>query len=116
MNELEVKSDIGFVPDGIYTLSRNIRGFGKVRGTAVVENGIFKVLKGSICGPIKGNKVPEERKNAWIERGILQEDVICRSPSTAGFVVIGYSNNGWIEWKNEDGDSIDIFRNEKRAD
>ncbi len=38
------------------------------------------------------------------------EDVICNSPSTAGWVVLGSANNGWNVWKNELGEPIDIYR------
>lgn len=38
------------------------------------------------------------------------EDVICSSPSTTGWIVIGRHNNGWVEWKNKDGRKIDVFR------
>lgn len=116
VKEQEVNLDKGLVPDGTYSLVRNVRGFGNTRGTAIVKDGIFKVLKGSICGPIKGSRIPEERKNALIENNILQEDIICRSPSTAGFVVIGASNNGWVEWKNKDGQPIDFFRSSEIED
>ena len=54
--------------------------------------------------------IPESRKNAKIENGILVEDVICNSPSTAGWVVLGNANNGWLTWKTEDGKLIDKFR------
>lgn len=110
VKELEIKSDAGFIPDGTYYLERNIRGFGKTNGKAVVEDGVFKVLKGSICAPIKAGFVPGIRRNAKIENNILMEDVICSSPSTAGWIVIGRANNGWTEWKDRDGNKIDLFR------
>lgn len=111
VKELDIKSDSGFLPDGTYYLERNVRGFGKVSGKAIVEDGIFRVLKGSICGHANGSFVPDIRKNARIENNVLMEDIICSSPSTAGWIVIGKSNNGWSEWKTENGQRIDIFRN-----
>ena len=42
--------------------------------------------------------------------GILQEDVVCNSPSTAGWIAMGQSNNGWAIWKDEDEQPIDIYR------
>ena len=71
VKELELKSDSGFIPDGTYYLERNIRGFGKTSGKAIVEDGVFKVLKGSICAPIKAGFVPKIRRNAKIENNIL---------------------------------------------
>lgn len=90
--ELESKSDLRFIPNGRYFFKRDVGGFGKVKGEAIVEDGIFKVLKGSICAPVKKGDVPEVRKKARIENDILMEDVICSSPSTAGWLVIGTSN------------------------
>ena len=92
-------------------MERNVRGFGKTQGKAFVEDGLFKVLKGSICAPTKREFVPDVRKNARIENDVLMEDIMCSSPSSAGWVIIGRSNNGWAEWKNERGEKIDIFRN-----
>lgn len=111
IKELEVKADSGFIPDGTYYLERNVRGFGKTQGKAIVEDGLFKVLKGSICAPTKERFVHDVRKNARIENDVLMEDIICSSPSSAGWVIIGGSNNGWAEWKNERGEKINIFRN-----
>lgn len=99
------------VPDGIYYLSRNIKGFGKVEGKMKVEDGMFTVLKGSKCAPLKRtDRVPSNRTNALIENDILIEDMPCKSPSVAAFVVIGNSSNGWMEWKNSKGESIDLYR------
>lgn len=41
---------------------------------------------------------------------MLQHDVTCRAPSTAGWVVLDRSNNGWKVWKTEDGRYLDSFR------
>lgn len=117
VKELEVKADFGFIPDGKYYLERNVKGFGKTSGKAIVEDGIFKVLKGSICAPIRpglaSEFIPEIRKNAIIsENNVLMEDIVCSSPSSTGWVVIGASNNGWVEWKDERGQKIDVFRNQ----
>lgn len=54
--------------------------------------------------------MPEARRNAVIENGILQKDVPCNSPSTAGWVVLGRANNGWSVWKNSEGKPIDVYR------
>ena len=42
--EIKLKTDGGFVPDGEYVLNRNIKGFGKVNGKAIVKDGVFTVL------------------------------------------------------------------------
>lgn len=108
--ELEVKSDKDYLPDGTYYLERNVKGFGKAKGTAIVENGIFTVLKGSTCAPTKDGFVLRDRKNAKIVNNILIEDIACSSPSAAGWVIIGAANNGWTEWKDKNGNKIDSYR------
>ena len=105
-----VKVDWEKVPDGYYYLNETKKGFGIITATMKVEGGMFIVLKGSTCAPTKAEWMPDARKSALIENDILIEDVSCNSPSTAGWVVLGYANNGWTVWKNELGDSIDIYR------
>ena len=99
------KYNRALIPNGIYHLSE----YG-IRASMRVENGKFIVLKGSQCLPCDKDWMPEDRRNARIEHGILMEDVTCNSPSTAGWVVLGKSNNGWVTWKTEDGKIIDIYR------
>lgn len=98
------------IPNGLYYISEKVKGAGIVKGTMRVENGKFIVLKESQCLPSNKDWLPETRKNAKIENGILMEDVECNSPSTAGWVVLGYANNGWLTWKTKDGKNIDIYR------
>lgn len=106
----KMKADWEKIPDGRYYLSEMRKGFGKVEATMRVEGGLFIVEKNSICAPAKGNKIPEVRKSAIIKNNILQEDVECNSPSTAGWIALGVSNNGWIMWKNKAGQPVDIYR------
>ena len=109
-NERKVKANWEKIPDGKYHLSEAKKGFGKVEATMRVEDGMFIVEKGSKCAPTKDGWIPEVRKNAIIHDNILLEDVECNSPSTAGWVVMGGSNNGWNIWKDEEGQPIDIYR------
>lgn len=108
--EIKLKTDTGFIPDGEYFLNRNIKGFGKVNGKAIVKDGVFTLLKGSICGDTGNGYIPSIRKNAKIDNNILQEDIVCSTPSSAGWIVIGKSNNGWVEWKDIKGNPIEIYR------
>ena len=108
--EIKLKEEGGFLPDGEYVLHRNVRGFGKVNGKALVKDGVFMVLKGSVCGNTGKGYIPSIRRNAKIKENILQEDVICMNPSSAGWIVIGKSNNGWVEWKDLQGNSIEKYR------
>ena len=98
------------IPDGLYYINQKRKDIGPIYGKMQVENGTFTVLKGSICAPTKSEWMPDARKSALIENDTLLEDVSCNSPSTAGWVVLGNANNGWTVWKNESGDSIDIYR------
>lgn len=111
--EIKLKTEDGFIPDGEYTLKRSIRGFGKVNGKAIVKNGIFTLLKGSYCANTGKGYIPSIRKNANIKDNILQEDMVCNNPSSAGYVVTGRSNNGWKEWRDAQGNVIDIYRPQK---
>lgn len=108
--EIKLKTNTGFIPDGEYFLNRNIKGFGKVSGKAIVKDGVFTLLKGSVCGYTGNGFIPSIRKNTKIDNNILQEDIVCSNPSSAGWVVIGKSNNGWVEWKDMKGNSIEIYR------
>lgn len=103
------------VPEGIYKINHNIKGYGKITATMQVKDGQFIVLHGSKCSPIEKDpkRKPEIVKTAIIKNGILQNDISCPSPSTAGWVVLNSPNNGWNEWKNSDGKPIAIYRSEK---
>lgn len=48
--EMKLKNDNGFLPDGEYKLRRNVGGFGEVHGMARVQDGVFTILQGSVCG------------------------------------------------------------------
>lgn len=67
-------------------------------------------MRGSICGNTGKGYIPSIRRNAKIKNNILQEDVVCINPSSAGWIVIGKSNNGWVEWKDINGNSIEKYR------
>ena len=109
--ERSVKADWEKIPDDKYYLSENKKGFGKIEATMRVEDGLFIVEKGSTCAPTaKGEWAPEARRTAIIENNILQEDVECNSPTTAGWIAVGKRCNGWGLWKNKDGQPIDIYR------
>ncbi len=109
-SEKDVKFDLDKIPDGEYFLEKNRRNFGIIKATMIVKDGKFILKKGSICSPIGSNWESEARKKAIIKDDILQEDIVCKSPSNCGEVVLKCACNGWISWKTKDGESIDIFR------
>lgn len=83
----------------------------------------FEVLEGSEIDITKKNserqQIQKQRENALKngeivgENGkfILKVSMSFSSPSTAASFVLGHSANGWIEWKNKDGRTLDeIYR------
>ncbi|MDP8099372.1 GIY-YIG nuclease family protein [Pasteurella atlantica] len=86
------------------------------------ENG-FTVVKGSIISqketPSFKNKNALEKRHQLIEQivdktgyeWVLKVDYTFTSPSSAATFCIGSNSNGWIEWKNSDGKTLDeIYR------
>ncbi|WP_288162246.1 GIY-YIG nuclease family protein [Dubosiella newyorkensis] len=114
IKQLEENSKRIIVPDGEYYLDENRKGSGRIRATLVVQNNEYFVKKGSQCAPVKGDWQPEDRHNAKIQNGILQEDIKCKSLYTAGWIALGRANNGWKVWKDKNGVSLDYLR--KRND
>ncbi|OWS71977.1 excinuclease ABC subunit C [Polynucleobacter aenigmaticus] len=83
----------------------------------------FVVLKGSI-GRIEnvpsmqdtaGSKLRERLMNAGVTRVeansvIFEKDHLFRSPSMAALSLMGRSANGWLEWKNKEGKTLDAIK------
>lgn len=108
--EHKIKVDWARIPDGKYYLSQNVKGFGKVTASMLVIDGKLSVEKGSVCAPARDGWIPEARKNAQIKDNILLETTDVNSPSTAGWIALGHSNNGWSVWKDPKGQPIDNYR------
>ena len=85
------------------------------------EDQSLKVLEGSKINPVHLDKIsPAGRKKRDIlfakytelingER-IVKEDICFESPSGAAQFCVGGSSNGWSQWKDEDGNELDIYR------
>jgi hypothetical protein len=76
----------------------------------------FVVLKGSHIERKDSDSIPpgikEARQKAKIdENGVLQEDVLFKSPSYAAAFVIGGHVNGLTEWKTNDGRTLKDIEN-----
>ena len=112
-NEHQDKAYRDLIPDGDYYFEKSIKNFGDIKAIMRVKDGIFTVLKGCRCLPVKNEWAPEARRDAQIKNDILLEDVSTNSPSTAGWIVLGCANNGWHTWKTKDGNPIDIYRKYK---
>lgn len=89
------------------------------------EDGLV-VFTGSTCNLEETKSAGPYVKN-WrdqlIKDGVLKkdgsvfrfmEDHIFSSPSTAGAVVLGRRNNGWMEWKYKDGKTLDEVKRQDR--
>lgn len=112
-----VKEDWGLVPDGTYYLKRKIKRNGNkpVEATMIVKEGKFIIPKGTKLSPTEVGKLADNirsiRHSNLVKDYITQEDVSFMAPSAASDFVIGGPSNGWVNWKNKDGDLIDIYRN-----
>lgn len=103
------------LPDGEYYLKKNPKRTNKkFLATMKVENGLIVLCKGSGIVPREIIDLNENcaklRQNAKIVDDVLQEDIICSSPSTAASIVNGHRSNGWNEWKTKSGKAINNFR------
>lgn len=78
----------------------------------------FVVIKGSHIELNDSDSIPpgikEARQKAKVnEKGILQEDVLFKSPSYAAAFVVGGHANGLIEWKTKDGITLKEIESDK---
>lgn len=96
-----------------------IKGKGcKAKG--IYSSSGFTVQKGSVIEPstTPSLKWKEKRKLQMEqyalkqgEKWVMQSDLIFSSPSTAASFCLGRSSNGWEEWKNKDGQTLDaVYR------
>lgn len=110
-------SDVPNINDLLLHLKRKSKKSGQViEADAKRTNEGFVVLKGSHIETIDSDSIPpgikESRKKVLIdENGILQEDVLFRSPSYAAAFVIGGHANGMTEWKTVDGKTLKEVEN-----
>ena len=106
------------IPNGTYTFKRKKKSDNKtVHATAVVNNGRWTLLRGSVLGMAEDMGVSQKAKRTRAElpldsNGKLLDDYELGecSPSHAGTVVMNQSNNGWSDWHDVDGQPVDIYR------
>lgn len=109
--ERQAKEAAAVIPDGTYRLKRKTRGGDTADALMEVHGGQFIVKAGARCLPVtEEDRAPESRKTAEIIDGVLRVDVVCDAPSTAAWVVLGSSSNGWKVWKDQRGRSINTYR------
>lgn len=126
----EVYDEIQFIMATLgYKMNDATRAQGDIERFHTTRNGVtaygiysgerFEVLEGSEIDMAKKNserqQIQKQRQNA-LENGeiveingkfILKVSVSFTSPSTAASFVLGHSANGWTEWKNKDGKTLD---------
>ena len=121
-NDATDSSKSRLIPDGVYhfekkKVSDNNK---KIKATAVISDGKWTLKKGSLLGCKEDVGVSKRAKSlramlSLDENGELLED--CElgecTPSCAGSVVIYASNNGWTDWKNSNGEPVDVYRQQK---
>lgn len=106
------------IPNGEYTFKKKKKSDNKtVSAKARVNNGRWTLLRGSILGVVEDVGVSQRAKQVRADlsldnNGLLLEDFELGdcSPSHAGTVVMNQSNNGWTDWKNANGDPVDVYR------
>lgn len=87
----------------------------------LIDDG-FVVFKGSEVAPNTQpscHKYTITHRNNLLEEGILKdlgekwiftEDYIFKTPSGAAMVIQGRTANGWRDWKNKDGKTLDELK------
>lgn len=117
---IEINNNIAAEGDGLLLhMKRKSRKSGQtIEAECKQTTEGFVVLKGSHIELNDSDSIPpgikEARQKAKVdEDGILQEDVLFKSPSYAAAFVIGGHANGLTEWKTDDGKTLkDIENNE----
>ena len=109
------KPGVGEVPDGRYRMTRKVKKTGRqVSGSMDVIGGTYVIRAGTSVSEVEGaglSRGIKQQRDAFIgPDGVVTEDVSFRSPSGAGSFVLGASCDGWVTWRNEAGQTIDIYR------
>ena len=82
------------------------KGFTVLKGSTIVSSSVPSFKWGD-----KREKMLSEYTFASNERLKLNSNVTFNSPSTAADFCIGSSNNGWLVWKDRDGNTLDsVYR------
>jgi hypothetical protein len=100
--------------------SEALNKLGLQSGLARYSSNGFTVLKGSVIATttVPSLKWSDKRnslvsKYTTIDDGklVMTSDKTFTSPSTAADFCIGSSNNGWLVWKDKDGNTLDsVYR------
>lgn len=109
-----VQSKNGTIPNGVYKLhSKDSAAKRYCIATMVVNDGKITVKAGAVLGTLRKLTVKgwlEKRNSLTVKGNVVQEDFICDAPSMAASIVCGHNKDGWLAWKNANGEAIDIYR------
>ena len=130
----DVKLLSSFIGCNIFDKKEPADSFGNnvfhIRTKGVQANGVFnetdhsiRLLKGSLCPQATVKSYRDAVKRNALLASIakkttdgywkLERDYVLDSPSTAASYVVGGNRNGWKEWINDNGMTLDeIYRNE----
>lgn len=95
----------------------------QTKGRYDSHDGSFTVLAGSqvdLTRTVLKNRIAENERAKLFGDNIglakLDEDVTFSSPSAAAVFVLGGSQNGWVEWIDDQGRTLnEVYRNSKRV-
>lgn len=108
--------------DQLYVLSR--RG-ADAKGRMTDEG--FVILAGSLAPKSVTGSFPEAKKalrQKLIDKGTIEvrgdqlvflENVLMGTPSGASTLIVGSPSNGWVDWKTQDGKTLDAATKEAKA-
>ncbi len=120
---IEINKDMAIDRDErLLYLKRKIRKSGQtIEAKCKQTTEGFVVLKGSHIELNDSDSIPpgikETRQKAKVnDSGILQEDVLFKSPSYAAAFVIGGHANGLTEWKTDQGKTLKEIENNEEAE
>lgn len=97
--------------DGLYSIKSGV-----VEAYAEINNNVVTVLKGSkVITECKSSLRNPELRNAKLQKiskncgpyCILEEDISFTSVSTAAVFCLGRSANGWLEWRDKNGNYVE---------
>ena len=87
----------------------------------------FVILAGSIAPVDVTSSFPDAKKayrQKLIDKGVIEvrgdqlvflENVLMGTPSGTSTLVLGASSNGWVDWKTQDGKTLDAATKEAKA-
>lgn len=101
------------IPDGLYTMETKLKKTGLVaKATLEVKGNKFILKAGSFIAPEseRYDKVKTWYRNIKVKDNILLEDKEYESVSAPAVIVRGKSTNGWVAWKNANGEYIEVYK------